>query len=288
MRPNALLIVGMAAIVATGCLPRTFVTKDPGPHDRGFRYYRPKPYLMVKPLVTAVKKDEPGEVAHGYVSIEMVTLPDYSEEYSIHIRSGLGTNDTSITLEDGWNLTAVNAKLDSQFDENVKAIAELAKVPLGGLESTTVSERSKADPGPMTVPAYDVPLGLYEAVISPDQHGRKRLYGFRYVGFFPYASCPMESCGVTHETCHSAVLYGMVFDASLKAMVFKQLDQIAAHPLEVKRETASKDEQVDIHGHRESNSPQNDGDEDDPHKANGSKAALNRLRRPAPEPLPTP
>lgn len=92
---NRLLLIGALAgmLAGLGCTPRTFVRKNPGPKDCGVRYYRPKPYLMVKPAV-----DRNGAPIPGFVSIETTVLPDFSEEYSIHIRSGLGNNKTSITL----------------------------------------------------------------------------------------------------------------------------------------------------------------------------------------------
>jgi hypothetical protein len=232
---RVVVLLSILTIVLTGCLPRTFVKKDPGPHDRGIRYYRPKPYLMVKPLITRVEKDGPGLLQAGFVSIETVTLPDFSEEYSIHIRSGLGINETSITLEDGWNLTALNAKLDSQFDENVSAIGDVVSAARGG------NERAKMDldAPQLTVRALDVPMGLYEAVISRDSHGQKRLYGFRYVGFFPFSSCPIESCGVTQEHCQSTALYGIVYDKTYGAMVFKELGELT-QPQEHERPTAAR------------------------------------------------
>ena len=50
-----------AAILLSGCT-RVVVKKDPGPDDEGFRYYRPKPYLMVAPA-------PPTEETGAYVSI---------------------------------------------------------------------------------------------------------------------------------------------------------------------------------------------------------------------------
>jgi hypothetical protein len=244
MRWKAMIAVCGIALAVTGCLPRTFVKKDPGPHDRGFRYYRPKPYLMVKPLEFVVKSNEgktlSGSVEPNYVSIEQVMLPDFSEEYSIHIRSGLGVNNTKFELKDGWNLTSLNSELDSQFDENVKAVSELLKVPLSKTERG-LTTGDQADPGSLTVPAQNVPFGLYEAVISCDNSGRKRLYGFRYVGFFPYAPCPMEVCGAEQEHCQSSPLYGLVYDRSLKAMVFKELAQLAHEPVSLPEPVATPD-----------------------------------------------
>jgi hypothetical protein len=67
----------VALVAVAGCLPSTRVVKNPGDHDCGVRYYRPKPYLFVRPMV-----NKQGEPVTGYVTIEQTVMPDYSEEYS--------------------------------------------------------------------------------------------------------------------------------------------------------------------------------------------------------------
>ena len=201
----------------TGCLlPRTTVHMHPGPRDTGVRYYRPKPYLFVKPMT-----DRDGLPVDGYVQLEQVTLPDFGEEYSIHVRSGLGTNDTEIRLEDGWKLTALNVSVDSQFDENLKAVADVIE----SIPRATAAGRETLPA--MAVRATNVPLGLYESVVSTGSDCKKRLYGFRYVGFMPYASCPQESCGVEQTACCAADIYGLVFEAGV--MVFRPLGEVPDH-----------------------------------------------------------
>ena len=116
----SLLSLLLLLLVLPGCLPRTTVHRHPGPRDLGVRYYRPKPYLLIKPMTA-----RDGLPVDGYVSMEQVTMPDFSEEYSIHVRSGLGTIDTEIKLEDGWKLTGLNISVDSQFDESLKAMADV-------------------------------------------------------------------------------------------------------------------------------------------------------------------
>ena len=201
--------------MASGCLlPTTKVVKNPCPDDTGVRYYRPKPYLWVKPMIVGE------QIADGYVTLDHVMLPDFTEEYSIHVKSGLGMNHTSITLDQGWNLTAIDVNIDSKFSENVDALANLMKsvpIPTGGGGET----RS------MVVRATNVPMGLYEAVISCGPDGKKRLYGFRYVGFMPYEPCPVESNGVQCQNCYSGAVYGLVFEDG--AMVFRPLPEIPNH-----------------------------------------------------------
>lgn len=208
------LWIGVLTLLPAGCLPATRVVKNPGEHDRGVRYYRPKPYLMVQPMI-----DDSGRPVEGYVTLESEMLPDFSEEYSIHVRSGLGTNETAISLHEGWRLESLNVSLDSQFDENLEAISELAgEIPAMGARG--------AVPDQMPVRATNVPLGYYESVVSRGRDGKKRLYGFRYVGFMPYSSCPLESCGAKHQSCYAATIYGLMFDG--EAMVFRPLHEQAA------------------------------------------------------------
>lgn len=93
------LLAWLTLSITAGWLPSTWIVKNPGDRDCGLRYYLPKPYLTVKPLI-----NKSGEPVAGFVSLEQVVLPDFSEEYSIHVRTGLGTNDTQIKLTNGWRL----------------------------------------------------------------------------------------------------------------------------------------------------------------------------------------
>ncbi len=217
MRRLRLVLPLLFLLLAPGCLlPRTLVVKDPGPQDRGVRYYRPKPYLLVKPLVNA----KSGEPVPGFVTLETTMLPDFSEEYSIHVRAGLGVNETQIKLDNGWNLTSLNVNVDSQFDNNLSAMADI----LGAIPTPTSGSQAT---GSMAVPATNVPLGLYESVVSCGPDGRKRLYGFHYVGFMPYAAGPLEAGGLAPPPGHAEPVYGLVLDEFSKAMVFRPLHEVA-------------------------------------------------------------
>jgi hypothetical protein len=76
------------------------------------------------------------------------------------------------------------------------------------------------------VPARNVPLGYYEAVIGKNRHGKKQLFGFRYVGFLPFQACPIELCGSASAACDDCLLYGLTFDSGV--MTFKPLCEMAA------------------------------------------------------------
>jgi nitrogen fixation protein len=201
----------IGAVAVLGCASTT-VKKDPGPCDRGFRYYRPKPYLFLQPQTGA----------DDMVSISLQYLPDFSEEYSIHIRTGIGKNKTSVKLDNGWNLTQLDVDIDTELPQNIEAVSKLisAIAPKGLVPAPTASPLTAG-----AVKATNVPMGYYEAVVSKGPDGKKRLYGWRYVGFAPYAQCPITSSGVEVTCCESLPLYGLVFDHGV--MTFKPLAQAA-------------------------------------------------------------
>ncbi|MCC6508810.1 MAG: hypothetical protein IT423_06865 [Pirellulaceae bacterium] len=212
-----LSVLGMVCLAISGCTPRIIVRQHPTADDEGIRYYRPKPYL----LISALAKDT--NASADNVSITLDYLPDFSEEYSINVRSGLGFADVNVGLQDGWNLVSINQKLDSQTDETIKATGDLLKAVVSS--PTSGSGQSQARPV-IQVPARNVPLGYYEAVIGKNRHGKKQLFGFRYVGFMPYQACPIDVCGSCTAACDDGLLYGLTFDSGV--MTFKPLCDMAA------------------------------------------------------------
>lgn len=212
----------LAVHASVGCVPRTVVKKNPNSWDKGVRYYRPKPYLKLAPhLVKEAGKDA---LTHDPTSIEISLeyLPDFSEEYSIHVKSGFGSNNTSISLADGWNLTSLNVHVDSQTDENIAAVGSLLQGAAGLAKDALPSV-----PGDkFVVKATNVPMGYYESVIGV-HCGKKQLYGFRYVGFMPYAACPQLACGGAEPfNCEGDLVYGLVFESGV--MTFKSLGSVQA------------------------------------------------------------
>jgi len=232
--PRIVAVLGLLVIVNIGCTPRVIVRKSPTDQDRGIRYYRPKPYLKIEPAEILVDKNQTNLVP-GLVRISLVYMPDFSEEYSIDVRSGCGIANVGIQLEDGWNLTEISQDLDSQTDENIEAVGSLLSA-VGGLVPTSASDRP-TDEISFTVPARNVPLGFYESVVGRDSCNVKRLYGFRYLGFMPFAGCPIEMNGHSRASCQDPAgcgqhpagsLYGLTFVGG--EMVLQPLDMMAATP----------------------------------------------------------
>lgn len=229
------LVLSVLLILSTivGCLPNTRVVKNPKDSDKGIRFYRPKPYLLLQPVgTTTTTKTADGKTvvaaeagqSDRFVQISLQYLPDFAEEYSIRVMSGLGTNTTNLTLQDGWNLTQVNQTLDSKFAENIEAIGSLiGAVAPKGIGPT--AEGGTAPQATFVIEATNVPLGFYESVISPDECGVKRLYGWRYVGFAPFNHCPLEGFGAQCLNCQNSALYGLVFRQGV--LCFIELGQIS-------------------------------------------------------------
>ena len=239
-RKRALLLAGLF-VLAVGCATTT-VRKNPGQHDRGLRYYRPKPYL----LIDRAKKgelDDQGlvkgfEYVNGMVDIKLEWLPDFSEEYSIHVRTGIGTNTTDVTLTDGWRLDKIDVNVDSKATEFVEQLTKLISTEpklLAGLKKLPGKGGGVGDEGSNTgekmelrVCAHDVPIGYYEAIVTKGADGKKRLYGWRYVGFAPFANCPIEMAGSTTDNCQATEMFGLVSIGN--QMYFKKLNELGTQP----------------------------------------------------------
>ena len=226
-----LVLVWTATIMSVGCNPKIRIRQNPGRHDTGIRYYRPKPHLLIEPADNVVTQDKKttSTTSDEFVKISLEYLPDFTEEYSIDVRPGLGSANVSVTLEEGWNLTQINQEIDSQFDDNIEAVAELAKAASGFVPTSGPLRGDGAPQGSQkkwVVRATDVPIGYYESVINQDACGKKRMFGWRYLGFLPYSPCPTVMCGIEQVACQDieSPLYGIVFDNGV--MTFKRLDSI--------------------------------------------------------------
>ncbi|MEM8680875.1 MAG: hypothetical protein AAGF97_16115 [Planctomycetota bacterium] len=237
MKHHGCRLVAACLLLLAGCLPGVQVRRNPTAHDRGIRYYRPKPYLLLTPVESQVRVHgrELTEVTTTgeYVQLQLDYLPDFSEEYAITITPGLGTAEVGITLEDGWNLTQISQDLDSQTDENVEAISDLVDAVASVGQESGLAPRSQDDEVPQrwVVRASNVPLGYYEAVLHRDPCGTKRLCGWRYVGFIPVGVglSPPISEPRGGDPCHP--LCGLVFDQGV--MTFKPLADLHADPSRV-------------------------------------------------------
>ena len=256
---------------------------------KGVRYYRPKPYLFIKPgppaeadppkAVATIYQETPFKISQASfgnaselgvvsfrdqenentdtadntrtpkpnidaitaapgsettgtasnsrpskISIDMVYMPDFAEEYAVQLKPGLGIGELNMTLEDGWNLTNVGIKTDQQTDEILSSVAEVVDAASGF--------GSKAGDTPSSaLYATNVPFGFYEAVIATDPCGKKQLYGWRYVGFMPFQSCPVQPSGQSPVNCHCGEIFGLVFVDGI--LQFARIGEIPQQPVAV-------------------------------------------------------
>jgi hypothetical protein len=147
----------------SGCASVKVVRVDPSKVDAAYNdgqrvetsgvlFYRPRPYLMVteapppkdsQPLGGAPiarldmnSQDKPTQPEAQQLSVQIVWLPDYSQEFEIRAHPGLGSVTMNPTLKDGWNLAGLSATMDSKTAELITAATGLAKAfPMGPLKS---------------------------------------------------------------------------------------------------------------------------------------------------------
>ncbi|QDT53014.1 hypothetical protein Pan44_10290 [Caulifigura coniformis] len=208
------LVMGLCVFTA-GCA-KTSIRRLQCENDEGVRFYRSKPYLQI----------EPAESAPDHVKLSIAYLPDFTEEYVVKQCVGFGTNNTTVTLFENGTLQTLNADVDSKVTELLGQVPGLAGA--FGAPTAAAGGPSKCADFSMTVKGYRVPLGLYEAVVSPGPDCRKRLYGWRYVGFMPFSQCPTESGGLCQTNCHADVLFGLVSTGD--GFEFCSLPDLASHP----------------------------------------------------------
>ena len=158
---------------------------------KGFRYWTPKPYLLITNMAVApVKADdtpppdpcaseqdkdkkaacekqkkpttppkpEPEEQADKLVA-QIIYLP--GEEYTITSRGGgIGTFKGSIQLTNGWMLTGVNQESDAKLAETIEAVATLASKFTGPLAGVTPADADSSSFARMPKPKNKLPIFL--------------------------------------------------------------------------------------------------------------------------------
>jgi hypothetical protein len=190
--------------------------------------------LETKPVKNLAAKEH---VTLQKISMKLEYLPDFSEEYAINLKPGLGTGNFEFELENGWNLTSLNAETDQQTAEIIGSIGSLigALSPAPGVleksaQNPSLNLAQQAPTPPATIYGSNVPFGFYEAVIACDPHGRKQLYGWRYVGFMPFQACPVEPRGAQQVCCDTQDIYGMVFVNGV--LQFQKIHDIPTIPID--------------------------------------------------------
>jgi len=147
-----------------------FVVKPIAPNAAvdGFRYYLPRPYLMVTSM--GIAQDEaasgsakPAEAKEStpspkpktlddsksaaplatVVTVKLLWLPDTAHPYAVTTRgAGLGTFKGGLQLSNGWMLTNVSAESDAKIAETITAVSGLISSVLSPGAKTTKSLES--------------------------------------------------------------------------------------------------------------------------------------------------
>ena len=169
----------LAILMSLASCAGHFVVKPttPGSTVQGFRYYLPKPYLLVtnmtvvsddgnppqsKPAgssdTSSSSKDKPKdnssspkETPQGgsVVTAKIVWLPDTANPYTVSSSGpGIGTFKGGLQLTNGWMLTNVNEESDAKVAETLTAVAGLVSGVLspGGKVKGLGTELPKAVP----------------------------------------------------------------------------------------------------------------------------------------------
>lgn len=177
----------------SGCAGH-FVVKPtvPGSNLEGFRYYLPKPFLLVTNMAvapddsSASPQKQPDQSAPGsggatkpkdatappskadvppgsVVTVKIVWLPDTAHPYSVSVAgAGIGTFKGGLQLTKGWMLTNVSEESDAKVAETITAVS--------GLISSVLSPGGAKSPKSLEgKPAAAVPF-LYLFEIDPYNH----------------------------------------------------------------------------------------------------------------------
>jgi hypothetical protein len=200
MMQSMRMVAAGLVLVLCGCASVKVVRVDPakvhGPYAEGkgettgILFYRPRAYLMVTqgPAAKDAPSDKPGDKPvpgpggatpppapaekpvpkMPTLSVEIVWLPDYSQEYEIQAHPGLGSVTMNPTLKDGWNLTGLSATVDSKTAELITAATGLASAVAKGVLAERTSEPNVKPPCSGLYPIeMDRSTGLITGVGAP-------------------------------------------------------------------------------------------------------------------------
>lgn len=153
-------ILGAAILLFSGSGCATVRITDKSANDEGLLYYPPKPYLLITKNVNVAAPSPPAaekkaeekssknedksaalvDVAEREdelvldklnlsalirtptYGVQVLFLPDLAKPQRVKMSAGIGTVDTTFGFVNGWQLNALNIKLNSQVPETIDAI----------------------------------------------------------------------------------------------------------------------------------------------------------------------
>lgn len=114
-------LTALVLVIAGSACARVGVFTDPEfKHRTGIRMYPSAPYVL---LVRTGAADKPIEVS-------VIHLPDLENPQFLRFYSGLGSQNTSLTLTGGV-LSSFGYQSDSKIPETIGAVADIAKDVIG-------------------------------------------------------------------------------------------------------------------------------------------------------------
>lgn len=142
---NKFYLLSALIFFMAGCAGVEIVKITPeNPNQEGIRFYRPHPYLWVT-------KDKEGNLQGTFI-----WFPNKKEEYVIKVKSGIGSVETKLKLENGWNLTEYGEVRDSKIPETINALTGSLKGLAGVLE---LAKKEELRPG-LYMLVFDDKTGL--------------------------------------------------------------------------------------------------------------------------------
>ena len=136
-RWGAGLVLSIAPIVLPLVSCAEVTIRKATENAEGLRFYRPAPYLQVSEAAdTTDGGSKSGGAQATRLQFSIVWLPDYKQEYIVQSRPGFGSVTFKPTLADGWNLTGMEASMDSKTAEILTALAGLLPKATGRAKPT--------------------------------------------------------------------------------------------------------------------------------------------------------
>ena len=151
-------VVGVVLFLIAGCAGvKVKEINQDNIYKEGIRFYRPEPYLQV--TITTTEKD--GKVVDKKVESKILWLPNKKEEYVIKVKSGIGSVNAKIQLQDGWNFTGIDAAVDTKIPEIISALTGAYKaVPIKTPEVKLAEEKP---------PVIKIQVFLYRLEFDPEK-----------------------------------------------------------------------------------------------------------------------
>jgi hypothetical protein len=163
------LIIGIPACSSIEIRPLTAQESDR--QVTGLRFYRPQAYI-------AISEDDKGNC-----TTKIQYLPDYRQEYVMIPHYRLGTVSFKPTLSDGWNLTAIDAAVDTKIPDTITAMTGVmqkaaaiaqAYIPTGQVYGIHIGERLYG-PGLYRIDLRSMPATIEPVYYMSDRFGQPQL-----------------------------------------------------------------------------------------------------------------